>query len=168
MNPSEQPPRPGLEHAWERRLDAALRQLPELEAPASLVPNVMAAIRAREALCARPWWRRPATAWPPALRVAFAVAASAVLGAMILGVHQLGPEIAASTGARAAAGLGAKLAALWDAAGTLLNGFTLAARAIATPVRLAILAAMVLAQLLFLGAGGALLRSTLLPRRMNE
>lgn len=55
-------------------LDRALKRLPDETAPASLVPAVLARIRAEES---RPWWQRSWFCWP---RVWQALSASAALG----------------------------------------------------------------------------------------
>jgi predicted membrane protein len=164
MNPPDQPPRPELVHAWERRLDAELRRLPEVNAPATLVPGVLAIVRAREAMRERAWWRRPATTWHPALRVAFGAAALSLLGAIILGGHLLWPELQASPEARSVSAFGSKLAALWSVAQTVVDALGLVLQSILTPARLAILAAVILSQAALLSAGAAALRATLRPR----
>jgi hypothetical protein len=53
------------EHRWEQQVDQALRNLPDLPAPASLVPKVMRAIHRRAAL---PWYRQPWPVWPAPLQ----------------------------------------------------------------------------------------------------
>jgi hypothetical protein len=150
--------------AWERRLHAELRRLPDLTAPVGLVPGVMAAIRVREAMCARVWYRRPVTLWHPALRMTFATVALALLGALIVGAHVLAPEIAASSAAQTLASCNAKLHALWSAGRAVVDSLGLIAQAAMTPQRLAVLGAIALFQLLLLGAGGAALRASLLSR----
>lgn len=166
MNPSDPTPRPELEHAWERRLHAELRQLPELDAPASLLTDVMAQVRAREAMRAGAWWRRPATSWHPALRVSFGVVALAVFAGMMLGAQALWPELLASSGARSVSTFVAKIQAVWEAGRTLLDGLYVAFGTVLTPTRLAIAAVIILSQVLLLSAGGAALRASLLPRRV--
>jgi hypothetical protein len=165
MNPSDQNPNPEFECAWERRLDAQLRQLPELEAPADLVPNVMALVRTREAQRARAWWRRPASTWHPALRVSFGITGVVVLAALILGTHLLWPELLATSAAKTVSAIGAKLAALWEAGRTLYAAIGKVVGAIVTPTRLAIGAAIILSQVLLLSAGGAALRANLISQR---
>jgi hypothetical protein len=166
MNPPDKDTRPELQHAWERRLDAELRALPELDAPATLVSNVMAVVRAREALGARVWWRRPATMWPPALRMAFAVAAAAVFGALIVGGHLLWPEVQASPVMNTFSALGAKFSALWSAGRTLVEAISVALHSVFTPLRLAIIGAIILSQIALFGAGSAAMRALLQPRRI--
>lgn len=163
MNAPDPTPEPAA--AWERRLHAELRQLPDREAPALLAPNVMAMIRAREALGARVWWRRPATMWPPALRMGFGVVALTALVAMAVGLHLLWPEVQSTGGAQALSMFAAKLGALWSAGRSVVDALGLAVQTLLTPVRLAILGVIVLSQIILLGAGGAVLRITLQPRR---
>ena len=64
------------ERDLERQIDRALRALPTPAAPESLVPNVMAALAAREE---RAWYLRPWFEWPLGWRVA-----SAALTIMLL------------------------------------------------------------------------------------
>jgi|GEM_PF-1628751 hypothetical protein len=60
----------------EQALHAKLRALPEVPAPASLAPVVLAALSRR---ASPPWWRQPWFAWPVSVRAATAVLALAVL-----------------------------------------------------------------------------------------
>lgn len=165
MNAPDPTPSPESAAAWERRLHAELRQLPDREAPALLASNVMATIRARESLRARAWWRRPATMWPPALRVGFGVVALTALVAMAVGLHLVWPEVQSTGGAQALSVFAAKLGALWSAGHSVVDALGLAVQAVLTPVRLAIFGAIVLSQIILLGAGSAALRITLQPRR---
>jgi hypothetical protein len=62
---------------YEKKLETfiqdQLKQLPDREAPASLIPRVLAAIEARRHL---PWWHHPLFAWPlPVQRACVAVLA---------------------------------------------------------------------------------------------
>lgn len=63
---------------WERELDRRLAELPDLEAPASLIGRVNAALAAEAAV---PWWRKSWWFWPVSVRVASValLAATAVL-----------------------------------------------------------------------------------------
>src|SRR5690349_16789548 len=62
----------------EELMHRELRKLPDLEAPASLIPRVRSAIAAR---ARQPWWRRPMLTWPLAMRAVFIV--------LLLGVFTL-------------------------------------------------------------------------------
>lgn len=157
-------PPDSFEHPWERRLHEELRQLPDLEAPSTLIPGVMAAIRAREA-AAIVWYRRPATDWPPALRIALAVGSLAVFAALVFGAHLFWPQLAASAETGALADAGRRLAALWTALETVVNALGLAFRAtLSSPWFIAAVAAACVSYLTLLGAGSALWRTVLSPR----
>ena len=56
-------------------LDRELRHLPPFAAPGSLAPRVMAAVRAKAAAVAAPWWLQSWVAWPMYARAALFVAA---------------------------------------------------------------------------------------------
>ena len=56
-------------------LDRELCHLPPFTAPQSLAPRVMAAVRAKAAAVAGPWWLQSWTAWPMYARAALFVAA---------------------------------------------------------------------------------------------
>lgn len=71
--------KPDTEERLAALIDRELKQLPEQEAPATLVPRVLAALRQRAAL---PWYRTAWQTWPYALQVA----SLAVLGAMFGGL----------------------------------------------------------------------------------
>ena len=51
----------------EAQIQLALQDLPELSAPATLAPRVMAAIRAQ---AVRPWWQQSWAAWPRSIQTA--------------------------------------------------------------------------------------------------
>jgi hypothetical protein len=60
----------------EALIDAELRALPPVEAPSTLVPNVLQALRARASL---PWWRQAWWQWPFPARAGFVTAALSAL-----------------------------------------------------------------------------------------
>src|SRR5262245_32986514 len=55
------------QHDLECQVDRTLKRLPEVSAPRTLLPRVLAAVRARAAL---PWYRQSWQAWPMPLQVA--------------------------------------------------------------------------------------------------
>jgi hypothetical protein len=64
--------------AWEARLDRALKDLPELSAPADLVEGTLTALERRR----KPAWCQPQwTLWPPWLRTVSLVSMITLLGA---------------------------------------------------------------------------------------
>ena len=76
--------------SWERELDRELSALPDLEAPTTLMPGVMARLQApvKVAWYHSAWWQ-----WPATLRTASlggALALLAVLGWLSVGIGDLG------------------------------------------------------------------------------
>ena len=65
--------------AWEARLDRALKDLPELTAPAGLLEKTMATLERRRIPA---WHQRPWTTWPIWLRAASVVSMLAFVGAI--------------------------------------------------------------------------------------
>src|SRR5437764_13255978 len=63
----------------ELQIDRQLKGLPELDAPAGLVPRVMAALAARAAL---PWYRQSWSQWPVAMRWSSFAALLALFGGL--------------------------------------------------------------------------------------
>lgn len=72
--------RPTPESELEQAIDRALRQLPDRRAPDSLVPQVLAALAARERL---PWWRKSYACWPWTARILFLALSSGLAGLLI-------------------------------------------------------------------------------------
>jgi hypothetical protein len=72
MNPEE----------LEKMVHAALRALPDRQAPATLEARVLAAIEARAAV---PWWHKSWSHWPRSVRVAFLAFCGGLAGLLILG-----------------------------------------------------------------------------------
>lgn len=79
-----------MNHEPERRLeeavDRALKNIPELTAPRTLVPRVMAAIQQRAAL---PWYRQAWQMWPAPLRIASMAVLIASFGGLCFAGWQL-------------------------------------------------------------------------------
>jgi hypothetical protein len=101
-------------------LDQELKRLPDLPAPPTLLPRVLAAVR----LQAKPVWQRPWVTWPVALRVGFLATAAALL----LAVGFLGQALLSGVSVQPLVSrLSESLAFLDPAlklAGALVNAFT--------------------------------------------
>jgi hypothetical protein len=102
----------------ERRIDALLRELPDVAAPASLEERVFARLAAQVAL---PWWRLGFGSWPLAARILFVPVAAAAAGLTLLLLSRIanGLETAPQLQAvqRAPSGLAALRGAgtsIWD------------------------------------------------------
>lgn len=81
--------------AW---ADAVLRQIPDRRAPASLLPAVLAAVRAQAML---PWYRRTWLQWPPWVQLVSLVLASSGLVAGLCILEELLISFAATAPADA-------------------------------------------------------------------
>lgn len=68
--------RPHPDEELEHLIDRELRRLPDRAAPGSLMPRVMQAIAARQAL---PWWRKSFAHWPVPVRLAFLAGSSGLV-----------------------------------------------------------------------------------------
>ncbi len=96
--------RPTPESELEQAIDRELRRLPDLRAPADLLPRVLQIAGER---MKRPWWRKPVVLWPPAARFLFLVVTAGLAGVLFyftwgisvgVPVGSFGDEIAQFTG----------------------------------------------------------------------
>ncbi len=155
---------PPFEDPSDARLHATLRRLPEMRAPESLVTNVLAAIRAREeaaAVLARtPWYRRPATNWPPAMRIALAVVALALVAALAFAPHLFSLTSEGSALQATFTAAWDKFAALFGALRALISACATALRGSASsPIVIGSAAVMLISYFALLGIGGAVWRT---------
>lgn len=152
---------PPFNHRWEKRLHEELRKLPDLEAPDTLVPNVMAAIRAQEDARSTAWWRRPATSWPSAMRIGMGGTALALFMLLVFAGHLLAPSIADSTESNFIAHTVAKFGELWTGLVIVIRALAGLFRQTVSPLLLAVIAGISLSYIALLGIGGALWRAVL-------
>lgn len=107
---------------WEEALDEQLRQLPDVQAPETLIPRVMAVVLAK---AQSPWWRQTWWHWPPAAQVLVLLS---FVGAMI-GLSYYGPQawdaLAAGQPGHTVAGWLQVLKPLADCLTALVNAFAL-------------------------------------------
>ncbi len=101
---------PNYEERLAARVDRELKELGELQAPATLVSRVMRAVERR---AARPWYRRSWQAWPAGLQWASLAALLAMVCGLGLGAWNLGHAAAATVGAPAIAQEFAGLGLVW-------------------------------------------------------
>lgn len=155
---------PPFDDPSDARLHAALRRMPDHRAPDTLIPGVLAVIRAREqaaaALARTPWYRRPVTRWPTGMRIALAVLALALVAGLAFA-----PQFFALTGEGSA--LQAAFTRTWDifatmtgALRTLLSACATALRGSASsPYLLGGAAVVLFSYFALLGIGGAVWRT---------
>ncbi len=145
---------PEMDPKLERLIDAELKQLPPVKAPATLVPRVMALLATR---AQPPWWQRAWWDWPLLAKGAFlllalAIAAALGQGGLVLddGVTSCSQQVTERL---------APVASLWDTILTLADALGLLW---AKGVQPFLLYAVILAGLLYLiclGLGTACVRS---------
>lgn len=150
------------EHRWEQQVDRALKNLPDLPAPASLVPKVMRAIHQRAAL---PWYRQPWPVWPAPLQALSLALLLGGFGAFVYAAWQLtqaaGYQAAWDEVRQAFAGL----AYVANVARLLAEALLLVARQLGTPFIIGCLTAASLAYGLLIGFGTLYCRVAIALRR---
>lgn len=143
---------PPFQNPWEKRLHEELRNLPELEAPAGLIPSVMAAVSKQASLA---WYRRPAMTWPAPLRIALVVLSVCLFGLLFLGVQFLMAGSPEAHFFNAVLATGETIIRTMEA---ILGACLTVMRRYASPGMFAAIAAAALAYFTLLGLGGALWR----------
>jgi hypothetical protein len=122
----KRPYNPEREQKLEELIQRELSQLPERQAPPTLIPRVMAAIQAQTR---RPWWQRSFQHWPRPWQMTFLLVLGGVLGVFVYGFNLSWAEwTAASSLAQETRQNLAFLEALAETAGALVNAVRLAAR----------------------------------------
>jgi uncharacterized membrane protein len=136
-------------------LHRQLRQLPDLRAPQTLAPRVMAAIQAKARLA---WWRQPFWSWPLLARVGLESLATVGIGLLLwlgwmLQGTAIGPVAAPPSGK-----LFMALQSVLELATILGNAMLVIGRSGLQPWLLVGLGMTMLMYLLCLGAGTTLVR----------
>ena len=137
----------------EIEIDRQLKKLPDLQAPASLAPRVMAIISAR---ATAPWYQRSWSTWPATLRWSALTALVAIFGAICYagwGIsNNATPSLERFTGHLT--GLGA----LWTVIDDLLASGVATIRSLGSGAIAGICAALVLSYAMCLALGAACYR----------
>jgi hypothetical protein len=139
-------------------LDAELKKLPPVPAPASLAPRVLAVLAAR---ATRPWWRRVWWEWPLAAKAAFVLLTLALAGAA-----GGGGVLLDASATEYSLGLTDKLGLftpLWNMLLSLLNVAQVMWDNLGQPYLLYLAAAGAAAYLVCIGTGMLLVRATARP-----
>jgi len=104
------------------RIQRELDRLPLLEAPASLLPRVMAAVEAR---ARQPWWKRSWLSWPRSCRVVFLLMSVVLAAGCAYGLSFLGAGISLEPVGGSLTGSFGFLRPVWDLTLTLGNALAL-------------------------------------------
>lgn len=141
------------EHPLEAFVDRQLKALPELRAPSTLAPRILAAIAARASATARGWH-----AWSLVTRVAAFVSLALVFAALCLSGWHLTQAPVVTQATEELSGWLAMLGALATAAEVILGSLVRVVKSLG-PIWLSLFAAVLVAGWLsFLGLGAALTR----------
>ena len=131
-------------------VDRELSALPNLRAPQSLLPRVMATLE-RRALA--PWYRRDWQTWPQPLQVVSMLVLLAGFGGLCLGSWQLVHASAVVSAASEASGWFRLLSACFNAVCVLANALALAIRSFGPRVLAGVVLALVLGYAACVGFG---------------
>jgi hypothetical protein len=143
---------PDYEKESAAAVDRLLKDLPELDAPATLAPRVINAIRGR---LAAPWYRRSWETWPAPLRAALVAALVAVFVGLCLVATNVGHAPGLVTARHRFQSCAADAAAAWHIVVALLNASVLAVKHLGPRFIVAALTAAALAYALCVGFGTA-------------
>ena len=142
-------------------IDRALKALPELQAPPTLVRRVSAALERRRAL---PWYRLSWQAWPAPVRTAAMVILAAFFATLCFGAWMLPETEGYTLATRQAAGWLSGFATLWNTLAALGGALARVVQGIDRGFLLGCLAALALAWGMCLGLGTACVRLALARR----
>jgi hypothetical protein len=153
--------KPDDEMKWEEEIGAALKELPELKAPPTLMRRVMASIENRGEL---PWYQRSWQSWPVGLRTASFVALLLLFGGLTFGVWELfhapGTSLALNKVADWFSGFGTA----WNALRTVAGAVVLAIERLGTVAVVAGILLVMFAYFACIGLGTVAVRFTFVRR----
>ncbi len=149
------------EQRLEAEIDRAMKSLPEVQAPSTLIPQVSAAIAQRRS---SPWRRQPWHAWPVPMRAAALVILAVFFASLCLGVSRLPDTQSYLAATRPAADWFSGLTTLWNALNALLGALAQAVLQLHRGILLGCLTAVALAWAMCLGLGTVCLRLVLARR----
>jgi hypothetical protein len=138
------------EKRLEIEMDQELKRLPELEAPRTLAPRVLAAIAWRASV---PWHRRAWETWPIAVRTAAVLVLLALFGGLCFAGWELPHSGVFAAVASEISHLGSGLNTFWNTANDLAGAAVTVAKHIGTGLVIALFAAMGLGYAMLLGLG---------------
>lgn len=138
------------ESRLEKQLDRMLRSLPELEAPRTLAPRVMAAIHTRRAV---PWYHRSWEFWPLSLRIVSMTFLLAGFSALCFASWQLTQAAGFTAAIQEVKDLFSGAATIWRTTNALLLAMVLVIKNLSTAYLIALSVAVALAYAICAGLG---------------
>ena len=134
----------------EAAVDRELKALPNLRAPQTLLPRVMAVIEQRAGL---PWYRRAWQTWPLPLQAVSMLVLLVAFAGLCLGSWQLVHAPAVASATSEASGWFRMLSTTLSTLGVLANALALAVRSLGPLVLLGIMMALLLGYAACVGFG---------------
>ena len=134
----------------EAAVDRELKALPNLRAPQTLLPRVMAVIEQRAVL---PWYRRAWQTWPQPLRVVSMLILLVAFGGLCFGSWQLVHAPAVASATSEASGWFRMLSRTLSTLGVLANALALAVRSLGPLALFGIMIALLLSYAACVGFG---------------
>ena len=153
--------KPDSQQRLESQVDRLLKRLPEVSAPRTLMPRVLAAVRARAAL---PWYRQSWQAWPMPLQVATIVVLVASFGGFFFATWELSRAAGYAVIRQEIVGMFSGLTVIGNVLGVLISALRLVVEKLGTVFIFGCLAAAALAYSIFIGLGTVYLRLALSQR----
>jgi hypothetical protein len=147
--------KPDTQHELESQVDRVLKGLPEVPAPRTLLPRVLAAVRARAAL---PWYRQSWQVWPMPLQVATMFVLVASFGGFFFAAWELSRAAGYAAVSQEIGEMLSGLAVIGNILGVLLTAIRLVIEKLGTAFIIGCLAAAALAYGIFIGLGTIYLR----------
>jgi hypothetical protein len=134
----------------EAAVDRELKALPNLRAPQTLLPRIMAVIEQRAGL---PWYRRAWQTWPLPLQAVSMLVLLVAFAGLCLGSWQLVHAPAVASAASEASGWFRMLSTTLSTLGVLANALALAVRSLGPLVLFGIMMALLLGYAACVGFG---------------
>ena len=143
------------EKRLEAEIDRALRALPDLQAPASLLVRVRSAIAQRAAV---PWYRQSWQMWPVVWRVAAMTVLLASFGGLCFASWQLTRAAGFSLAMQEVGHLFSGVTAIWTAMNAVAGTGLVVIKHLSTGLLIATCAAVVFGYAICVGLGTAVVR----------
>ena len=154
--------RPDNQHELECQVDRVLKRLPEVSAPRTLLPRVLASVRARAAM---PWYRQSWQAWPMPLQVATIFVLVASFGGFFFAAWELSRAAGYAAVRQEIGEMLSGVAVVGNVLGVLINAIRLVIERLGTAFIIGCLAAAALAYSIFIGLGTVYVRLAFSQRR---
>lgn len=149
---------PEHEKQLEQQVDRVLKRLPELSAPATLMPRVMRAIAARQSLR---WYQTSWEVWPMGLRVASMTVLVAAFAGLCVAAWQLTQAVGYIAATEEVRNVFSSFTVVWSTVQVLLGAVVVVFKHMGSGFMIGCLAAAGLAYAVCVAAGTAFFRLAL-------